>query len=86
VTQVAVGTTILLPCGPPPPGPCFNIPPGNDTSINATIPPGAAGTTVDVKVTGPGGTSATNGFARFTYDPVGPVSYTHLTLPTICSV
>jgi len=71
-TQVAVGTTILSPCGPPAPGPCFNIPPGNDTSINANIAPGAPGTTVDVRVTGPGGTSATNGFARFTYDPVGP--------------
>jgi hypothetical protein len=71
-TQVAVGAAVLLPCGPPQPGPCFNIPPNNDTSINASIPPGPPGTTIDVRVTAPGGTSATNGFARFTYDPVGP--------------
>jgi len=71
-TQVTVGTTVLLLCGPPPPGPCFNIPPGNNTSLNASIPPGIPGTTVDVRVTAPGGTSATNGFARFSYDPIGP--------------
>ena len=39
--------------------------------VDAIAPPGAAGTSVDVTATGPGGTSATSAADRFTYRP-GP--------------
>jgi hypothetical protein len=37
------------------------------TTVTANSPPGAAGTTVDVTVTTPGGTSATSAADEFTY-------------------
>ena len=39
----------------------------SDTVISAVVPPGGAGTTVDVQVSTPGGTSIINGGDRFTY-------------------
>jgi hypothetical protein len=39
----------------------------SNTSISATSPPGTAGATVDVTVTGPGGTSILSGADQFTY-------------------
>src|SRR3989442_7286981 len=55
-TQVAFGSTAVLPCGPPQPGPCFSA---NDNAIFVTrTPSGPAGTTVHVTVTTPAGTSA----------------------------
>ena len=40
----------------------------NATTITATAPAGAAGTTVDVTVTTPAGTSATNAGDQYTYE------------------
>ncbi|MFE2873735.1 IPT/TIG domain-containing protein [Embleya sp. NPDC059259] len=45
----------------------------NDTTITATAPPGAPGT-VDVTVTGPGGTSPTSAADRYTYTAVPAVT------------
>ena len=39
----------------------------NDTTITATAPPGATGTTVDIFVTTPGGTTSQVSGDRFTY-------------------
>ena len=70
-TAVAFGTATLVLCTPSSFGPCFNI--NGDNGINANSPPGTASPTpVDVTVTNAGGTSATNAYDKFTYDPVGP--------------
>ena len=45
----------------------------SDTQITATIPPQAAGA-VDIRVTGPGGTSPTNALSRYTYLDVPTVT------------
>jgi hypothetical protein len=78
-TQVAFGGAIVPPCGPQAPGACFNVGGFNGGVINLASPPGAAGTTVDVTVTTAGGTSAVNGFDKFTYDLVGPPVVTGVT-------
>jgi hypothetical protein len=44
------------------------------TSISITSPSGAAGTTVDVTVVGPGGTSATNANDKFTWEDAPTVT------------
>ena len=67
-TAVAFGSTTLTPC--PAAGACFNV--NGDNGISANSPPGSASTTVDVTVTAGGQTSATNAFAKFTFDPQGP--------------
>ena len=69
VTAVAFGSTALPPC-PASGAPCFNS--NGDNFIGATTPPGTAGVTVDVKVTVGAVTSATNAYAKFTYDTPGP--------------
>jgi hypothetical protein len=46
---------------------CVNFYVFDDSTIQASPPGGAAGTTVDVYVTGPGGTSAASAADRFTY-------------------
>ncbi|MFI6977374.1 IPT/TIG domain-containing protein [Embleya sp. NPDC050154] len=63
-TAVAFGAT---------PAPSYTV--VDDTTITATAPPGTPGT-VDVTVTGPGGTSATTPADRFTY----------LAAPTVTSI
>jgi hypothetical protein len=67
-TAVAFGTTVLGPCAPSVFAPCFNL--GGDNFIFANSPPGTEGP-VDVTVTTGAGTSATNAFDTFTYDPPG---------------
>ncbi len=69
-TAVAFGASTLVPCTPSVFGACFNV--NGDNGINATSPPGTASTTVDVTVTQAGHTSATNAYAKFTFDPPGP--------------
>jgi hypothetical protein len=46
----------------------------SDTSITATAPAGTTGTTVDVTVTNPGGTSATSTADQFTYETAPTVT------------
>jgi hypothetical protein len=69
-TAVAFGTTTLAPCGTSVPEPCFS-PNGGETGIFALSPPGTAGTTVDVTVSAPGGTSSISGFDKFTFEVPG---------------
>ncbi|HEV7771684.1 MAG TPA: IPT/TIG domain-containing protein [Conexibacter sp.] len=78
VTGVSFGGT---------PAPAFSV--VSPTAISATAPPGAAGSTVDVTVTGLGGTSAAAPGARFSYvasssppPPSGPGS-ADTTAPTL---
>jgi hypothetical protein len=53
----------------------------SNTKITASSPSGTPGSTVNITVTGPGGTSATNSFTQFTYGPVvtsvSPTSGSH---------
>ncbi len=69
-TQVTFGPATLVPCTPSVFGPCFNV--NGDNGIFGNSPPGPPGMTVDVTVTAAGLTSATNPFAKFTFDPIGP--------------
>jgi hypothetical protein len=69
-TAVAFGTTTLVPCGPGVSGACFSV--GGDKRVFITSPSGTANTTVDVTVTSGGLTSATNAYAKYTFDPPGP--------------
>jgi hypothetical protein len=61
VTRVSFGGT---------PASAFSV--VSPTAISATAPPGAAGSTVDVTVTGAGGTSAATAGARFSYVASSP--------------
>jgi len=57
-TQVSFGST-----------PAASVTVDSSTRMRAIAPAGAGGSTVDVTVTGPGGTSATSNATKFTYQP-----------------
>jgi hypothetical protein len=68
-TQVAFGAATIPPCGSGFFGTCFNV--NGDNAIFTKSPPGPVGA-IEVRVTNGAGTSATNAFDAFVYDPIGP--------------
>lgn len=58
----------------------FNVLYGSDTMIQANSPPGTAGAAIDIRVSGPGGTSAVTASDHFTY--VAPTAV----IPTVTGV
>ena len=66
-TQVAFGAATIPPCAPSVVGNCFRI--NNDNRIGTNSPAGPVSTTVDVTVSVGSLTSATNVYAKYTFDP-----------------